>query len=181
MTRVFVDAMVFDVPADGFRTSEGEDETAMSFGELIEQAGARYVVSPHALVVDNELTRMSRPTSFSEQPNAVDSAFASYRLEIKPQVVEPGRVRLDVGFDLAAERVETTVEVDDKQAWITRTDVVVDDRRFLLVVRPNIVRSDDDLRALFEERSARRIHPGGEPVRTLRDREGASAAPRPRR
>lgn len=148
--RVLVDAMVFDVPADGFTMPEG----AVSFGDLIEQTGARYVVSPHALIADDELTRMSRWPAFSDQPNAVGRAFETYRLDIKPQVVEPGRVRLAIAFDLAAERVETTVELADEQTWISPTDVTVDDRRFVLIVRPTIIRRDDDLRALLEERSS---------------------------
>ena len=152
--RVFVEAMVFDVPADGLRTIGSKD--VASFGDLAAQAGARYVVSPHFLIPDDVVTRMSRPTTFAKTSSAIDAAFASYRLDVKPHVMEPGRVRLDMDFDLADRQMKTTVEVDDKQVLFVGTDVVVEDRRFVLVVRPNIVRSDADLEALFAERSARR-------------------------
>lgn len=154
--RVFVEAMVFDVPSGGLTAVGGADPNAMSFGDLAAQAGARYVVSPHVLATNDEITRMSRPTTFSKAPSAIDAAFASYRLDVKPHIIEPGRVRLGVDFDLADKQMKTTVEVEDKRVLFLPTEVTVEDRHLWLVVRTNIVRNDGDLRALFDERSAQR-------------------------
>ena len=156
--KIFVEAMVFDVPSSSLGPAGG---ASLRFGDLAARSGARYVVSPHFLVANDVVTRMSRPTSFSTTPTAFDAAFASYRLDIKPHVVEPGRVRLEVDFDLADKQMKTTVEVDDKQLTFFATDVIVDDRRFLLVVRANIVRSDADLKAMLDERTAQHSPPEG--------------------
>lgn len=154
--RVFVEAMVFDVPAGGLPGVGVPAPSTASFGDLAERAGSRFVVSPHVLAANDEVARMSRPAPAAEATSGIDAAFASYRLDVKPHVIEPGRVRLDVDFDLAQKPMKTTVEVDDKQLVFLGTDVTVEGRRLVLVVRPNIVRNDGDLRMMFAERAARR-------------------------
>jgi hypothetical protein len=151
--RVFVEAMLFDAPPHGLGSivaPSGFASSAPGFGDLPRRAGAHAVVSPHVLVADDESRSV---TGFF--PPAVPSDAASallYRLDLKPHVVEAGRVRLDVGFESADKRARTTVVVDDKQLVILGTGLEVSERRVVLLVRPHIVRSDADLQALMNEK-----------------------------
>lgn len=158
--RVFIDALLFDVPSGGLAET-GANPATMSFGALAAKAGARHVVSAHALVKDDVVTRLSDIGADSAAPasrpaaaaSTLDAALAGYRLDVKPHVVEGGRVRLDVDLELAGKNAKTTVVVDDKQLVVFGTETVIDDRRFLLIARPNIVRSDADLEALLDEKT----------------------------
>jgi hypothetical protein len=154
--RVFIDALLLDVPSDGLAET-GKNLATMSFGALVAQAGAHHVVSSHAIATDDVVARLSDVGSAAaapaSPPAAAPSTLAGYRLDVKPHVVEGGRVRLDVDFELAGKKAKTTVVVDDKQLVVLGTEAMAKDRRFVLLVRPNIVRSDADLTAMLEQKA----------------------------
>lgn len=159
--RVLVSAMLFDAPADG-RAPFGSAAPArnvspetpeLSLYDLAKQAGARHVVAPTALAADGAVARMSIPSASPD--DAADTPFGRYRLDITPHVDEQGRVQLGVDFDVAGTNAKTTLVVEDKQIVVLSPEALVDDRRIVLLVRPTIVRSEADLKAIADDLSER--------------------------
>ncbi len=97
------------------------------------------------IVADDAVMRMPRPDPEAKAPG---DPLDGYELAIKPHVLGGGRLRLDVDLTLASKKATTSVVLADKQLIVMGTEVMVEDRRFTLLVRPNIVRSDDELQAL---------------------------------
>lgn len=160
--RILVNAMLFDVPADGGAPLGSADRSRnvsltkvddLSLYDLAMRAGARHVAAPTALAADGAAARMSIPPSSSEDVD--DTPFAGYRLDVTPHVDEHGRVHLDVDFDLAGKSARTTLVTEDKQIVVLSPDIVVKGRRVVLLVRPNVVRSDADLEAIRDDLAAR--------------------------
>jgi len=153
--RVFVAAVLYDVPAEQKAPLISGDPAA-SLGELALAAGASHVVSPHMLVADGAVVRMPSAEPPTSTDDALEAAFATYRLDLTPHVLDPGRVQLEVDLELAGKKATATIVVVDKQRIVLAPEVVVEGRRFVLVVQPNIVRSDADLRAIHDDLAARR-------------------------
>ena len=80
--------------------------------------------------------------------------LAGYRLDVTPHVVEAGRIRLDVDLELRGKNARTVVVVDDKQLLVLPTEIMLDERRFVLLVRPTIVHGHDDLEAIMASKKA---------------------------
>jgi len=154
-TRILVDAILFDVASDQ-NASIGSADPKAALYDLAIESGARHVVSPHVLAADGGVARLPSLASPSNTQDAVEAALTSYQLELTAHVVESGRVHLDVNLELAGKRARAVVVVDDKQRIVLTPDVMVENRRFVVVVQPNIIRSDADLRAIYDELLAQR-------------------------
>lgn len=146
--RVFVEALVLDVPSGGL-AEIGIDPSTASFDEIIARAGARHVSSPHAIVADGATMRPPRSASRT----AEEATFEDYELAIEPRVVEHDRVRLGVDFALDGKRASSTVVVASGQLIVLGTEIMIDGRRCVLLVRPNVIRSDADLDELAKRKA----------------------------
>jgi hypothetical protein len=130
--------MLLDTPAGGL-AALGVDPTTMSFGAVAARAGSRQVVAPNVLLADDAAKRWQ---------GAMGDVAPAYRLDVTPHVIDRDHVRVDVDLELAGKQAKTTVIVADKQAVVLGTEVVIDDRRFVLLLRPTIVRSAADLEGI---------------------------------
>jgi len=145
--RVLIQGLLFDAPPSGL-SSLGVNPATAGFEELVTRAGAHHVCSPTYLATDGVVASMHLPGAAERAASAHDDPLATFRLDVKPHVIEGGRVRLEVDLTLGGKDAKATIDVDDAQSIVLGTDVAVDGRPYVLVLRPNIVRSDADLRAV---------------------------------
>ena len=146
--RVFVEAVLFDAAPGAVLAHGAGDVASTSFGDIAVRSGARYVVSPHVLTDAGAVTRMSVSSPVP------DAELAGYRLDVTPQLVEAGRIQLDVDLQLRGKSAHAVVVVDDKQLLVLPTEIMLEERRFVLLVRPTIVRGRSDLEAIMSSKTA---------------------------
>ncbi|MBX3200160.1 MAG: hypothetical protein KF894_18640 [Labilithrix sp.] len=146
--RVFVEGLLFDAPP-GWPSAQGMNPAEASFGVLATRAGARHVSSFGALTTADVAARLPTAEANAAVP---DDPLADYQLEITSHVMESDRVRLRLDLHLGDKEATTTVVTADKQLLVVGTEVTIEDRRFTLLVRPHIVRSDGDLQALLDQK-----------------------------
>jgi hypothetical protein len=152
--RVLLRAIAFDTASDGLPL--GIDPSSHDFGDLVRQAGTRSVVAPQVIADDNALTHLSsigREPPSLQPVDGVDRALASYRLDVTPHVLGNRGVRLDVYLELAGKAAKTTVVLHDKQPIVLDNGASADGRRLVVVLRPDIIDKDADLRLLLDERT----------------------------
>ena len=146
--RVYIETMLFLEPPGGLGAL-GVNPAAASFGDIIALTGSHHVSAGGGIVADDAIMRMPRPDPDAKAPA---DPLDGYVLAIKPHVLDGGRIRLGVDLTLASKKATTSVVLADKQLIIMPTEIMVEDRCFILLVRPNIVRSDDDLQALLSRK-----------------------------
>ncbi len=153
--RVLIQALLFDAPPN-WLSSIGVNPATASFEELFTQAGARHVATPTFLATNDAVASMHLPGAAERASSAGDDPLATYQLDVTPHVVDAERLRLEVDLTIGGKNAKTTVVIDHGQLIVLPTELVVDDRPFILVFRPNIIRSDADLQAIYERTKARR-------------------------
>ncbi|MBX3217389.1 MAG: hypothetical protein KF850_35490 [Labilithrix sp.] len=144
--RVFVEGLLFDAPP-GWPSAPDMNPAEAGFGVLATRAGARHASSFGALTTADVVARLP-----PAEASAPDALLSGYQLELTSHVVEGDRVRLRVDLHLGDKAATTTLVVPDKQLVIVGTEVTVEDRRFTLLVRPHIVRSEGELQALLDRK-----------------------------
>ncbi len=150
--RVFLEAIVFDAASEGLPTAI--EPSSRNFGDIARRAGARRMVSPHAVANNDAVAHLSplgRKPASSEPVDGIERALATYRLDVTPHVLDDRSVRLQVDLELANKVGETTVLLHDKEPVVLDNGATVAGRRFVVILRPSVIRTDADFRALRGE------------------------------
>jgi hypothetical protein len=142
--RIYVEAVLLRVPNEQVGTLGGR-----SLADLASRRDGSVLGAPHALLDD----RRQAQFAFGE-PSPSDGEALSYHWTCEPSVLNDGRVRL--GITIAAEEVRlahTTVVLADGQSVVAPTSAPGrPGEALVLVVRPEIVRSQEDLRAILDRK-----------------------------
>ncbi|XXX74480.1 hypothetical protein WMF30_43220 [Sorangium sp. So ce134] len=163
--QVFVDAMLIDMRLDDMARLAGK-----SFDEIAADRGVRVLSSAHVLTTDDvtadiEVTRGERllPAQGALAPELeLGRAEHDFRFEVRPRLVEPDAVLLHVVLELDGRpthpphTLNGRAIVRDGQFVPFRTDFPAPgDRLVVLLVRPEILRDQEDWRRSLERRKSR--------------------------
>ncbi|WP_437935578.1 hypothetical protein [Sorangium sp. So ce341] len=167
--RVFIDAMLIDMHPDSVPRLAGR-----SFEEIVADRDVRVLSGAHALATDDvttdiELTRGERlaPAQRAPAPEPAPEIELSlaehdFRFEVRPRLVEPDAVHLRVVLELDGRPTHPphtfsgSVIVRDSQFVPFRTDFPARGERIVvLLVRPQILRDQEDWRRFLERRRSR--------------------------
>ncbi|WP_437809265.1 hypothetical protein [Sorangium sp. So ce1078] len=162
---MFVDALLIDVHPDDVTRLAGK-----SFDEMIADRSVRVLSGMHVLATDNvaadiELTRGERvlpPQHALPSEIELDLAEHDVRFEVRPRLVEPDAVLLRVILELdgrpthSPHTLSSSFIVRNGQFVPLRTDFPASGGRLvLLLVRPEILRDQEDWRRSLERRRSR--------------------------
>ncbi|WP_437314843.1 hypothetical protein [Sorangium sp. So ce385] len=181
--RVFVDAMLIDMHPDSVTRLAGK-----SFEEIVADSDVRVLSGAHALATDDvttdiELTRgeLLPPAQRAPEPE-VELVLAGHdlRFEVRPRLVAPDAVHLRVVLELDGRPTHpphtfiSSAVVRNRQFVPFRTDFPArGERLVVLLVRPEILRDQEDWRRFMERRRSRpldarpAVPSDGGPGRTL--------------
>ncbi|WP_437996806.1 hypothetical protein WMF26_38560 [Sorangium sp. So ce185] len=163
--RVFIDAMLIDMHPDSVPRLAGR-----SFEEIVADRDVRVLSGAHALATDDvttdiELTRGERvpPAQPAPAPELeLSLAEHDFRFEVRPRLVEPDAVHLRVVLELDGRPTHPphtfsgSVIVRNSQFVPFRTDFPArGERLVVLLVRPEILRDQEDWRRFMERRRSR--------------------------
>ncbi|HEU4539266.1 MAG TPA: hypothetical protein VFS00_34330 [Polyangiaceae bacterium] len=158
--RVFVEVMLLEGRADELATSP---PPSFDFDELAARY-AGHVRTLHLLVADGSASEIALPgASQASTPQATHldgTSAGGLRVRAKADVVEPAQVRLDLGIDFEGppqgRPLRETVAVGSGQVVVFGAGAGARGERRLVLCRADIVRSDGDLRRIYEAKQRRR-------------------------
>ncbi|MDC0677728.1 hypothetical protein [Sorangium atrum] len=163
--RVFVDAMLIDMHPDDVARLAGK-----SFDEIAADAGVRVLSGTHVLATDDvtaeiAITRGERllPLQRALPPQTEsDRDEHDFRFEVRPRLVEPDAVHLRVVLELDGRPTHpqhvfsSSAIVRNRHFVPFRTDFPAHGERLVvLLVRPEILRDQEDWRRFLERRRSR--------------------------
>jgi hypothetical protein len=144
--RVFVEAMIVDVPDDR-RASLAR----WSFAQIAARSDLTVVASPSLLTRDRAPAHM-----FIHSPRAqADAVGEELFWLVDPELLEHDEVRLDLDLVSKALRtpMHTSLAVHASETVVVGTQLSNREGHTLVVLlRANVVRTEDDLRAIFERK-----------------------------
>lgn len=153
-SKVFVEAVLVDVAAEDVSKVAEMNWTALS-------ARATVVSSPHLLAEHNRSARLSMPTppGAPEPANPFEAALRDYSFEVTPLIREGARVELELFLKLggpSARAIKTTWLMKDGATAVHDTGVEAGGRHLMLLVTPTVIRDQDDMQRLFEQKKRAR-------------------------
>lgn len=160
---MFVEAMLLDAPLHRVPTL-GEKR----FGELAADADIQVLSSLHLLAAEGvaaqmETTQDRRLPAPPDEPatpeTRIDPGAHDLRFRVTPHLIAPDRVRLELALDLEGQpaphvhSVKTTLLIAPQQTAILGTELVArEERRVVLLVKVEVLRTEDDWRRALDRR-----------------------------
>ena len=141
--RVFVETMLIEIPSSRLTTLG-----ARSFAQVATDSTVRVLTSPHVLIEDHKQIRLE-----------LDDSADAWHWQLSADVMADPSVR--IGIELmrttSGQKVHTTMVVAAGQTVVAPTTLAAGEgMTMVLLMRAEVVRSNEDLKRIFERKMRER-------------------------